>query len=556
MIKNILCAAAALMLFSCTQTSNSTKGIVLSTTPLFKEDSDVVIQVVPVGTEIEYLGEKGPLLKVRVNGTEGYLDPHRVTLNTKGALVKQGYQPRKTPSSEEVSIGNVPEGSFVTFDSVSGDMTRVYLEKSDYSGWMPTNFLSEDPADVAVAAALDRLDDLQDAEKYKALIETAAKYPTHPMLLTIKVDLREVVTEEDFRILDYYGVAVDKENGQIVTSTAIAKQNIWGYLQTILPWPKGDDPFGYEGQENGQYTFTDSRWAYFNYLSALPAFVKLDAKPQAIEIDYAIREVPSDAFYLYRMDRSPEQITLLYNRFKPLLTEIIQSGNIRDFRGDMKSLIRVYDHIAKIPNHAKVVKDISASVAKWDKEHTSANGFLDTYVAVIDQMDLYQPILIEEMVTPETMGRDIWYHSFWVRRFNEGNQKVVYDILKELVQVVPGEEVNDEYDPEGEEGGYAGYGEATIQTGTFTCVYNGYSFGDCGHYLFSCGDFGDADTGSLSESDNALWDSLTDDDGNSNPDYVGKEFIMTVEETTGPACNEGQGGEGTIPKLTEFRLKE
>jgi len=46
---------------------------------------------------------------------------------------------------------------------------------------------------------------------------------------------------------------------------------------------------------------------------------------------------------------------------------------------------------------------------------------------------------------------------------------------------------------------------------------------------------------------------ISDDDGSKpNPEYVGKEFKVRVGSTTGPACNEGQGGEGTVPKNMEF----
>jgi len=93
--------------------------------------------------------------------------------------------------------------------------------------------------------------------------------------------------------------------------------------------------------------------------------------------------------------------------------------------------------------------------------------------------------------------------------FAEGNEKVVYDILKEILEMhytepsvatLYGESPMYSESEETEEGG-EGFDEVEV----ISCVFKDYSVGDCGHMEFSCGDYGDADTSALSPEDLALW---------------------------------------------------
>ena len=51
----------------------------------------------------------------------------------------------------------------------------------------------------------------------------------------------------------------------------------------------------------------------------------------------------------------------------------------------------------------------------------------------IDQAELYEPLIDQEKYDARNDGTAVWYHSFWVRRFKEGNAEVVYSILQDLV---------------------------------------------------------------------------------------------------------------------------
>ncbi|MEJ0029553.1 MAG: hypothetical protein WDO15_03950 [Bacteroidota bacterium] len=140
--------------------------------------------------------------------------------------------------------------------------------------------------------------------------------------------------------------------------------------------------------------------------------------------------------------------------------------------------------------------------------------------------------------------------KFLDKRFAEGNEKVVYDILKDLSNVVP-----EEFDGDGKENPDD---DESNETELITCIFQDYSVGDCGHILFDCGDYGDADIQQLSQEEKQLWMDLGVDDETDgtkgNPKYVGKKFSVRVGTTRGPACNEGQGGEGVVPRILEFKL--
>src|ERR1041385_7313088 len=74
------------------------------------------------------------------------------------------------------------------------------------------------------------------------------------------------------------------------------------------------------------------------------------------------------------MDRSAENIKMVYDIFKPAIIEQLSSGYLQDVRPDIEGLMTTYDRIMKTPNHRKVMSNISKRIADWDKEHTDENG--------------------------------------------------------------------------------------------------------------------------------------------------------------------------------------
>lgn len=576
MLKRILpLLAAALIVASCSKNSNS--GFVLWSTNLYQaQDGDSIVATIPAGSSIEYIDERpydkssGQLFKVRFDSLEGYFEMLRGCFSCTAAAVKTS-----TILGDESARFTAYRGALVAIDSAANDSSFVYLYGRHVGGWMLTKDISTDAADVAVAIASRRMESNTDEGRFVAFASAVKQYPSHPFYETIKYNLSEAQEQDLADIQDQYGLVFNQAEGKMITTIDVTSTWIQDYLRDLLfrDESAGDDytQEGYE-DENGQWQYIKPRMRYYDrYMVALPAFVNLSKGTFGLAPGEE-KAGPVKSFLLYRLDRSPENISRLWSDYKGAILEVLEHEMVYDIRPDVKGLVEAYDRIVAIPNHQALVKEISKNVAAWDKENDSGrSGYTQ-----IDQADIYEPIMKGSDVDTNNDGQGIWYHSFWVRRFSEGNQKVVYDILKELTDINPenfgeadGGYGNDgeDYGPDGEE--YAPddaefnpedeRGDAETGIDSFTCKFEEYSMGDCGHLLFNCGDYGDADISGLTPQEQALWNDLivSDSEGDrGNPEYVGKEFIITVTTTTGPACNEGQGGEGQVPKILEFRLNE
>jgi hypothetical protein len=558
----LLCVAV--IVFSCGKKSNS--GFVLQSAFLYDSPAPgKQTGIVPAGSAIEYIGTMpipdliNTFVKIRVDSTEGYIDGSFACFGCTLAAVK-----------EEARVGGpsmdftVAAGRLVAFDSTKGDQSHVYLDGSMTSGWTSTNNLSTDPADVAAASVIARFESGElDPDRYAAFARLVEQDPANGFIQTIKIDLSEAQEQDLADMQDQYGLIFNQKENKVFTTRGVANNWIEKYMMDIFMRVSPDE----EG--NGE-EYSSPRYHYYDkYMSALPSFVNLTAKSYGYSWDHGNVENRSRAYLLFRLDRSPGNITSLWSNYRNFIITVLESGNVRDVRPYVNELIKVYDHITSMPNHRAVVKEISKRVAAWDKENTNDDGYINSGYIQIDQAEIYAPLIEQEKYDTRTDGLAVWYHSFWVRRFAEGNEKVVYDILKEVANINPPEmapdydgddtagdvyEVGDGYDPNDERG------DAEPGPQVYSdCVFQDYSVGDCGHIEFSCGDFGDADASGLPADQLAVWEDLViaDSDGERpNPKYVGKSFSIGFELTTGPACNEGQGGQGEIQKITSFIQNE
>jgi hypothetical protein len=537
----ILIVLISSVLFSCN--NSKTTGIALSTTTLFgSETGSDKISLLPTGTKVVYGGDGSPAsvagkrVKVSVNGTDGYIDKEDVIFNGTAAVMRTAIENREA----EIYI---PQNGFVVYDSSAGNKVHVYHWTTSESQWVDASNVDPDTVNVAVAAMIDALESGQctDADARAMLRRVAIAHSTHPLLGLVKVDLSEASDETISQIEKKFSdLLIDKSKNEIISS----KESISGwassYTNDILALPPDD-------QEPDE--FNRPRLKYFyNYVCALPSFVKLAAKSMAFTWGVPPESDSLKSYLLYRLDRSPENIKALYDAFKPAIAEALASGLKQDVIPDIKGLIAAYDRIVAMPNHRAMLTRISGEISNWDRDHTDKNtGVNDGAYTLFNQASIYQPIIDTQKYDVSNDVRGIWYASFWTRRFAEGNEKVVYEILKDLSTI--------EHQPQ-----QAGTGadDESNETELITCTFQDYTAGDCGHILFSCGDYGDADISELTKEEQALWlDLALDDETNGphgNPEYVGKRFSIRIGTTTGPACNEGQGGEGTVPRILELKL--
>jgi hypothetical protein len=517
------------VLFSCDHPKIT--GIVTSSTAIFDDlNSNDTIRIVPTGTVLEFVDKavlnnaNTPMSKVRLNGKDGYIDRKFIVFAVRPGMMKTFVN---YPDGS-----HFPENGFVVYDSIENDQAHIYYEESSNSAWVSTEDVDLDTANAAVAALVHALDaGLYDDEARSTLTRVAASHATHPLLHILNVDLSEAPDKEVGRMQKNYKLLLNKSENQAIVSSEAAGLLMKNYVNDIFALPP-------DGQEADEYNSPRLKY-FYNYVCALPDFVKV--VPKSVAATTSKDSDPLKSYLLYRLDRSPENIKRLYDAFKPAIVELLTSGYIQDVRPDMVALITVYDRIVAMPNHRAVLGGISKKIGEWDKENTDENGINHSMYTLVDQATIYEPIIDTEKYDPRNDGKGIWYSSFWTRRFAEGNEKVVYDILKELVSAWPA-------DPEDE----------SNETELITCTFQDYTVGDCGHVIFTCGDYGDADVNALPEDELKMWNDLMVDDETNGPSgnekYIGKEFRIRIGTTTGPACNEGQGGEGRIPKILEFKL--
>jgi hypothetical protein len=536
------------VLSSCS--NSKVTGIATTTIPLYVTESEMdTLRIIPTGSVLEYAGE-GPTanftnsgrVKVRFNNKEGYVYRYLVVFNAKPAVMTEKIENVFFPGS------TVTDNRFVVYDSLTSDSARVYrFDVHAYEGsWYAVNEIDLDTANAAVAAMADALkSDICDDETYKILARVAASHSTNPLLQVLKVDLSEAPDEEISRMQKKFSLLMNKSKNEVIASGTVLNGLVDDLAENIFTID------GYEG-EGDEYNGPRLRY-FYNYVCTLPSFVKLTVKSIAATLDFPAESDSLRSYLLYRMDRSPGNIQKVYEACKPELMEIFSSGRLQDIRPDVKALITAYDRIVAIPNHRALMSDISKKIARWDSEQVDGNGINHAMFTLIEQASIYEPIIDKEKYDPASDGKGIWYSSFWTRRFAEGNEKVVYDILKELSQIEP---KTIDFDSETE----ADPDDESNETELITCTFEDVGLGDCSHIIFSCGDYGDADTSALSAEEQQLWWDLAVDDENQDPvantKYVGKSFSIRIGTTTGPACNDGQGGNGTIARILEFKLLE
>jgi hypothetical protein len=498
----------------------SSTGIVVSSAPIFgSEDSNDTIHVAPTGAVLEYSGESDPAkprVKVKFNGTDGFIERGKFVFNATAAVDSSG--------------------AFVVYDKL--DNGRAYIHQHDItnSRWADVGTLDTDTVNITVAALADALDNgPYNDETNISLAKIAAAHSAHPGLQVLKVDLSEVPDESIVEMQKKFHLLINKSNNEIITTRNTTASWINSYTRDILKSSADANEAEYYIP---RYNYHDS------YIRTLPEFVKVFPKSNGGPNDAD----PLRSFLLFRMDRSPDNVKRLYDLYKPVIVNQITSGLLQNVKPDINKLIVAYDFIVAKPDHRTVISDISKKIAQWDKKNVDAQGYGTSMYTLVDQSSIYEPIIDIEKYDPERDFQGIWYSSFWTRRFAEGNEKVVYDILKDLSNYGP-----EEFDADGKENP----DDESNETELITCTFQDYGLGDCAHIIFDCGDYGDADINALSEEGQQLWADLDAEDGDDvigNPKYVGKRFSIKIGTTRGPACNEGQGGEGVVPKILEFKL--
>ncbi|MDA3912177.1 MAG: hypothetical protein PF448_12550 [Bacteroidales bacterium] len=180
---------------------------------------------------------------------------------------------------------------------------------------------------------------------------------------------------------------------------------------------------------------------YFWYVyNALPEFVDESERHQGYYVgdNDQSEEERLIAYAIYKIDRSPENLTKVFEMIKPELKDIV-SENLYHSLGvnqEFEKRIRSYDILVEIDNYKELL-------TKAYMHADTATGILYDYgdTLVFETfnnaygMDVYS--LTEIICQHLAIDRyDPLYGnnslSFWMRRNHEGNMETVYDILNEI----------------------------------------------------------------------------------------------------------------------------
>lgn len=121
------------------------------------------------------------------------------------------------------------------------------------------------------------------------------------------------------------------------------------------------------------------------------------------------------AALIYCMDRSPNNLKNWWDHFKNNWSELIYKGYFSSFDKEAVELIAAYEYLR--------VQDEAELKMKMAYDAISS---LDQSTSTLETQRPYLSALMQSNKEDQ-----LWAYSFWMRRFNEENHEMVYQILKE-----------------------------------------------------------------------------------------------------------------------------
>ena len=180
---------------------------------------------------------------------------------------------------------------------------------------------------------------------------------------------------------------------------------------------------------------------YFWYVyNALPSFVDEKERHNGYYKDENEQSAEERliAYAIYRLDRSPENITKIFEMVKPKLSEFLPKQTYESLMIDneVNARIHTYKRIVQIDNYKELLTeaynhaDTATGILYADGDEANFETFNGAY-----GLDVYS---LSEIISQHfEMDRyDSYYGntalSFWMRRNKEGNMETVYEILLEI----------------------------------------------------------------------------------------------------------------------------
>lgn len=549
--------AVSAIVISCSKTPNGVPSVNMSPQPIHEGTPDgAEVTSVGKGNVVYFLGETSPdgqSIKVDFNGTVGWIRASSVVIKSDAAIIVGSGDLYVTPDNATPD-GSLSFGTITAVDSVVNERSHIFYEEPGGDlgqGWLASSDLSFNPTEIEFALKLTNASDYSTADRAYLYEKLFVDYPDSKQIGQISIDLSELPAESIPTLQGTYAVVVDKAGGKVMGTRREMENEVETIGHDILSGPV-------------QYSFSEikARSIYYQrYLTQLPSFVGLPSISDYNQyIDNLGEEQSWRAYLLYRVDRSPQNISRLYDAYGAIIRRVAESYPLKH---NIRALMIAYEHIITIPNYKKVCADVYDDVNAWDKEHEVQGGYTEGGAILEFQQKIYDPIMTPAITESWDITSAVWYHGFWVRRLKEGNAEVVYSIMQDLDKLQYPEDGAEELERRGnyeeinDEPEEEGFGDDPFEPATtVVCTFESTGLGDCWHVVFDCGDYGDADISLLSEEDKALWKSLSvsDSEGeSSNPAMVGKKFEINARNVHGELCGENGTSPGIVAQIISFK---
>jgi uncharacterized protein len=142
------------------------------------------------------------------------------------------------------------------------------------------------------------------------------------------------------------------------------------------------------------------------------------------------------ALDIFNISRRPEDLQNLFISYKSLLVATLPPSTYKKyFQRYVQGLIDVYRHIVMQENYRSVFDDLEKNISiltkqMQDRAGSPYPGSLNPYTTT-----MFKNLYKDEVVSFKDVDQQLWLHSFWLRRYMEGNMDVVYGILTEIKDI-------------------------------------------------------------------------------------------------------------------------
>lgn len=250
-------------------------------------------------------------------------------------------------------------------------------------------------------------------------------------------DFSELPKNEQLKLEKMYGLKNIKtqNKGSAVIEDDKAQKLLKGVVDSCLMKTSMRDIMG-AAPFLGGADKTYPRLRYWLYVtSQMPKFVKSKTYNKAYAAPNMGEKHRMLAYLVYHVNRSPQNLKKTFQQYKSVIYALVSKEKYESQKLGLyvKTLIKSYRHLTSLPDYKSKLKQVTDQIKAADK---------DKWAGSQGHYKILKPYLNQGIVKtfqraiplPEAMQNmeAVWMHSFWVRRYQEKNAKVVFQILKEI----------------------------------------------------------------------------------------------------------------------------